>query len=72
MGTTLKLLPVCECGYVIRDLELDSIEVLCGWKYIVPFKPSRCPNCNQFIDSMIVDMNMLKAFGTRKRDEYNG
>lgn len=62
MGTTIKLLPVCECGYVLRDLELNHTEALCGWKYSVPFTPSSCPNCHKFIESMTIDMHLLKQF----------
>lgn len=63
MGITVKLLPVCECGYAIRDLELNRDEKICGWNYVIPFTPSRCPNCHEFIDSMTIDINMLKSVG---------
>ena len=63
MGVTVKLLPVCECGYAIRDLELNRDEKFDGFNYIIPFTPSRCPNCHEFIDSMIIDLNMLKDAG---------
>jgi len=69
MGTTLKLLPVCECGYVFRDLELNHTETLCGWEYLVPFTPSLCPNCNRLIESLTADMHVLKNLGIEKHNE---
>ncbi len=52
--TTLKLLPVCECGYIIRDLQIgkDVIEQN-GIKYGVPYiRPADCPNCHKEIESI--------------------
>ena len=63
MGVTFKLLPVCECGYAIRDLKINRDEKFDGWNYVIPFTPSRCPNCHEFIDAMTIDLNMLKDAG---------
>lgn len=63
MGVSVKLLPVCECGYAIRDLQLNRDEKLHGWNYMIPFTPCRCPNCHELIESMTIDLNMLKDAG---------
>lgn len=72
MSTTVKLLPVCECGHIIRNLEINQTESWCGFEYNVPFTPSVCPNCHQIIESMTIDGQFIKTFGSRKRDEDYG
>lgn len=66
MGATIRLLPVCECGHIISDLELDQTESWCGNEYCVPFTPAVCPNCNQIIETMTIDTHFLIAFGFRE------
>ena len=51
--TTVRMLPVCECGQVISDLVLDMyIDVAeSGYKYSnFTFTPGRCPNCGKYIE----------------------
>lgn len=60
---TLRLYPVCECGYVFRNL-ICGKDILIGengFKYSVPyFNPSRCPVCHKKIDSLLYkDFDML-------------
>lgn len=72
METTLRLLPVCECGHIIDGLIIDQIVDTDGWKSIRPFAPDRCPNCNKVIESLTIDTNYLKAFGFREVDKDYG
>ena len=64
--TRLKLLPVCDCGYVFKD------GVICGRKYhtvdgieyscIHPtyfIEPNICPNCNKRIKCIEYDRDKI-------------
>ena len=63
---TLRLLPVCECGYVISDLEIDIIVDTDGWKSKRCFSPDRCPHCGRLFECMAVDEKFLKPFVNKK------
>lgn len=60
--TTITLLPVCECGNVIADLEIDKIVDVEGWKCKRPFVPYECPRCQRLIEKMVIDNKYLAAF----------
>ena len=67
-STTLKMLPVCECGQVIPDLEYgDEVDVLSnGYKHLKPmFQPMVCPNCKRHIESLIIDGKYVHMFMKR-------
>ena len=42
-STTLKMYPVCECGYVFKNLEFDT-DI-----YQKRFNINTCPSCNKYI-----------------------
>lgn len=51
--TTLKMLPVCSCGYIFRKGVVihQDINEKDGIKYPTYFiEPSKCPNCNKKIE----------------------
>lgn len=49
----LKLLPVCECGYIFKELTVtESINV-----GISTFFPCHCPNCKKVIESVSLSHN---------------
>ncbi len=50
--TTVCMPPVCKCGQVISDLELDVYidDTGLGYKYSeFTFMSGRCPNCGKYI-----------------------
>lgn len=50
--TKLRLLPVCECGYVFREIKINR-KMMTIDNFSVPvesrFEPPICPNCKKFI-----------------------
>ena len=56
--TLLKLVPVCDCGYVFREgiiLRKHIITAENGMKYIThSIDPSVCPSCNKEIEGIEV------------------
>ena len=64
--TTLRLYPVCECGYVFRDLICgkDILTAKNGFEYSSPyFDPPVCPVCHKEIEKL-----MYKDFDILLRD----
>ena len=60
---TLKMLPVCDCGYVFRNgIHIEEfIDEAQGYKYpIYSIDPSRCPNCRRLIDGVVIEPNKVK------------
>lgn len=61
--TTLRLYPVCECGYVFRNLICGKEILTCkgGYEYSKPyFNPSKCPVCHREIETILYkDFDML-------------
>lgn len=53
---TVRLYPVCECGYVLRDLKIERIisrnSLFATAKDIIC--PNICPNCNRVISTVQV------------------
>lgn len=50
--TKLRLLTVCECGYVFREIKINrKMTTLDNFSVPVEshFEPSICPNCKKFI-----------------------
>lgn len=69
--TTVRMLPVCECGQIIDDLMLevyiDEIEFEPGYKYSkYSFHPAKCPNCRKYIDCLQVDGKYTDMFKKEK------
>lgn len=62
-SVTLKMLPVCNCGYVFRDgVHIEEVigEVR-GYKYpIYSIDPPRCPRCDRLIDGVIIKPDKVK------------
>ena len=67
--TRLKLLPVCErCGHILKDgvtVEKAIIKHAQGQglkysEYIIT--PSNCPNCNDMIECIVVDNDMVRIY----------
>lgn len=64
--TTLRLYPVCECGYVFYDLRCrkDILTAKGRCRFSSPcFNPPRCPVCHKKIGSI-----MYKDFDVLFRD----
>lgn len=61
--TTLRLYPVCECGYVFRNLICGKEILTCkdGYKYPrAYFSPRECPVCHKEIERILYkDFDML-------------
>lgn len=61
-AVTLKMLPVCDCGYIFRDgVHVEEVigEVQ-GYKYpIYSIDPPRCPNCNRLIECVSYNRKIL-------------
>lgn len=65
-GVTLQLLPVCECGEILRDAyACESIDIIeSGYKYRkVHINPVCCPFCGQTIRGFQIDNKYLDMFG---------
>ena len=65
-GVHLKLLPVCECGEILRNA--DACEVISntesGYKYsTVKINPACCPFCGETIRGFKIDNKYLRMFG---------
>lgn len=65
-GVYLKLLPVCECGEILRDAygceKINTIEG--GYKFsTVDISPVCCPFCGQTVRGFKVDNKYLNMFG---------
>lgn len=54
--TTLRMLPVCECGQVIDDLVLDIIPGN------VFFQPMHCPNFGKYIECLQIGDRYIDIF----------
>ena len=51
--TTLRMLPVCDCGYVFREglVVSEDLNEAIGFKYVThTFTPAMCPNCKKQIE----------------------
>ena len=64
-GVHLNLLPVCECGEILRDA--CACEIIgkseSGYKYSkVAIDPVCCPFCGQTIREFTIDSQYLKMF----------
>lgn len=45
-----KLLPVCECGYIFRDMVIQNdLYNACAIS-----KPSKCPKCKKHITAIVI------------------
>lgn len=67
--TTLRMLPVCECGQVISDwvMSIDIDETSNGLKFVTPsFSPSCCPNCGKTIEYLRVDGQFKSLFAKER------
>jgi len=65
---TLNMFPVCECGTVIPDVEveLETIENNYGYKSLkIHFYPFQCPNCGAHIDGLQMDGKYVDMFMRR-------
>lgn len=54
-STTLTMLPVCECGTVIPDVEIELESVKNNSGYVssnIHFYPFECPNCGSHIERL--------------------
>lgn len=60
-STTLELLPVCECGYILSDLKIGRIVDTDGWKSMRPFTPDYCCNCGRIIKELKLDAKFLET-----------
>ena len=52
---TLRMLPVCNCGYIFRDGVIieEIIGEVRGYKYpTYSIDPPHCPKCNRLIDGI--------------------
>lgn len=61
----LKLLPVCECGYIFEGIEIKKNKSIIDGKYTISkysFKPCLCPNCGKEIESIEYNKNLLNNF----------
>ena len=63
----LKLLPVCECGYIFNDFKINSSNSIVkdySLKIVQDskFSPSHCPNCGKEIESIEYSKNLLNNF----------
>ena len=52
----LKYYPVCECGYVFKELKRTENKTKIKEGYIIrlnpTFSPSKCPKCGKIIESL--------------------
>lgn len=65
-GVYLQLLPVCECGEILRDAyACETIgNTKSGYKYgTVQINPVCCPFCGQTVRGFKVDNKYLNMFG---------
>ena len=65
-GVYLNLLPVCECGEILRDAyTCESIgQVESGYKISsVEINPVCCPFCGQTVRGFMVRNEYLRMFG---------
>ena len=65
-GIYLTLLPVCECGEVVRDAyACESISnAESGYKYRKLYiSPICCPSCGRIINGFHIDERYLDMFG---------
>jgi hypothetical protein len=46
----IKLLPVCECGYIFKELTVTEALDIGG----STFAPNHCPNCKGIIKSVSI------------------
>lgn len=65
-GVYLQLLPVCECGEILRDAyaceRIGNLEG--GYKFsAVEINPVCCPFCGQTIRGFKIDNKYLDMFG---------
>ena len=60
----LKLLPVCECGYIFNDFNINNniVKDYSLKRVQVKFSPSHCPNCGKEIESIEYNKNLLNNF----------
>lgn len=60
----VTMLPVCECGQIIRNLELDQPRD--GLDKIMTkeiyFTPSACPYCGKQFTEIVIDSGYLIKF----------
>lgn len=64
-STTVKLLPVCNCGYVFRNgitirrdiRPLERTGLVHEKEYI---EPALCPSCQRLIEYIEYDVNVIK------------
>lgn len=63
--TILRMLPVCECGQLIPDFNIEvSLEKIES-RYDYPnfiFHPDRCPSCGKYINGLQVDSKYAELF----------
>lgn len=59
-ATVLKLLPVCECGHVFKEIKINRKMTTID-NFSVPvesrFEPPICPNCKKFIREIHVSQD---------------
>ena len=62
-STTLSMLPVCECGHVIRDVKANIHTKRDGWHHLdCTISPTHCPNCGAHIDCLQIDGKYVEMF----------
>lgn len=62
-GTILRLLPVCECGYIFEGIEIKKNKSIIDGKYTISkysFKPCLCPNCGKNIEGISINNDIFK------------
>ena len=62
---TLKLFPVCRCGYIFRDgvtinKYINEAKGLRYSHYVI--NPSICPNCKRYIDGVAIDKDIVEQY----------
>lgn len=56
---TVKMLPVCECGYIFRDGICVTQDIIGAKGYrhgIYHIEPPCCPNCKRRIETVSMEM----------------